>query len=263
VKVFAVSMVRDEADIIEYTVSHLLAHGIEKVLISDHFSVDGTREILEGMPSVVVGRYGDKAYNQAEEINRLIGVARESGADVVIPFDADELFITKDDRMLVDVISNIPDGIDSLQVGVVNHISTYLDNKDELNPFLRMNRRLKDKTWSWEKVIVRATPDMKVVMGNHKALVGERVSTDSIEVRHFPYRSVGQLVTKIKNGSESLGKTDLPETTGSHWRSLGLMLNQYGEGSLERYYNSNLFANESRIDHTVEDPAPYMEFAKI
>jgi glycosyltransferase involved in cell wall biosynthesis len=262
VRIAAVSMVRDEEDIIGYTVRHLLAQGIEQIFISDHLSTDRTVEILKGLP-VTLCAYGEDAYNQAEEMNRLTEVARQAGAKIIIPFDADELFVTKDGRKLVDVLKNIPDNIDSLQVKVVNHIATFMDDEGEPNPFLRIRRRLKDTAWSWEKVIVMAIPGMKITMGNHKALVGDRAFTDSIEVRHFPYRSHKQFIRKIKNGSAALGKTTYPETTGSHWRSLGLMLNQYGEGSLQRYYENNLFANESRIADTVEDPAPYTELANV
>ena len=45
----AVTMVRDEADIIETTVRHMLTQ-VDVVIVADNRSVDGTREIVEQLP---------------------------------------------------------------------------------------------------------------------------------------------------------------------------------------------------------------------
>ena len=48
----AVTMVRDEADIIETTVRHMLTQ-VDVVIVADNRSVDGTREILDSLPGAL------------------------------------------------------------------------------------------------------------------------------------------------------------------------------------------------------------------
>lgn len=43
--------------------------------------------------------------------------------------------------------------------------------------------------------------------------------TSGLHVRHFSWRTVEQYVRKIRNGELAYAATDLPETTGRHWRA--------------------------------------------
>jgi glycosyltransferase involved in cell wall biosynthesis len=263
VKLVAVAIVRDEADVIEYTIKHLLAHGIEQILVSDHLSEDGTSDILIDLSKkypVHYTAYTSEGFYQADETNRLIELAKTYyGADIVIPFDADELFVTSDNRRLLDLLVNVPDEIDVIQASVVNHIATCVDDYSELNPFIRMKRHPINNEWPWPKVIVRPIQGMRVSAGNHRALSGNAASTNQIEVRHYPYRSEEQFIKKIRNGYDGLSKTGLPHKIGSAIRDLGLMLKEEGEDSVLRFYRDNLFADETKLDQTVEDPANYKE----
>src|SRR5690348_11150571 len=89
-------MVRDEEDVIEGVVRHLLAEGVDHVLVADNLSSDGTRAILDGLAAghpVTVVDDPDPAYRQAEKMTALARRAGAAGADWVIPFDADELWV--------------------------------------------------------------------------------------------------------------------------------------------------------------------------
>jgi len=103
----AVTMVRDEADIVEATVRHMLTQ-VDVVIVADNRSVDGTREILEGLPVHLLND-PERGYYQSEKMARLAHMARvEHGADWVVPFDADEWWYSPHGR-----IGDVLEGIDA------------------------------------------------------------------------------------------------------------------------------------------------------
>jgi hypothetical protein len=67
------------------------------------------------------------------------------------------------------------------------------------------------------------TENLRIHMGNHGADFGfkPRALTGRLMIRHFPYRSVEQFIAKARIGSLALALTDLPESTGAHWREHG------------------------------------------
>jgi hypothetical protein len=70
--VVGVSMVRDEADIIEATVRHMLAN-VDHVLVADNGSVDETRGILRALAAEHPGRLvvvddDEPAYMQSDKM---------------------------------------------------------------------------------------------------------------------------------------------------------------------------------------------------
>ena len=87
-------MVRDEADIIAAMLEHHLAHGIDRILVTDNGSVDGTREILAEYARVApVTVFDDPEHRkqQAEVVTRMARLAAtEHGAHWVVNGDADE-----------------------------------------------------------------------------------------------------------------------------------------------------------------------------
>src|ERR1700709_2012931 len=94
-RLVAVSIVKNEADIIEAFVRHTHAW-VDHHLIFDHDSTDGTRQILgvlksEGLP---ISLFTDDALGNLQQFrsNYLTRIAVEDhGADWVLPLDADEI----------------------------------------------------------------------------------------------------------------------------------------------------------------------------
>ena len=89
-EVWGVAMVRDELDVIGTTLDHLLSQGVDRVLVADTGSVDGTRELLEERARdddrVLVGVDPIVAYYQAEKMTWLAHRAWRAG---VFPNAAD------------------------------------------------------------------------------------------------------------------------------------------------------------------------------
>ena len=96
-RVISISMVKNEADVIESFVRHTISF-VDQMLIADHSSTDKTPEILrqlqaEGLP-LTVRRVYAAGYVQVETMNALLRkAAMEERADIVLPLDADEFLI--------------------------------------------------------------------------------------------------------------------------------------------------------------------------
>lgn len=217
--VWAVAMVRDEADMIETVVRHLLAQGVARVVVADNLSTDGTHEILQRLAlthpvTVLVDRVVE--YYQAEKMTILARGAARAGAEWVIPFDADEIWLSPTGT-LADWLAQCDAAV--VQAPMFNHVPTPGDDADEPDPARRLRWR-KTEANRLHKVAFRAHRRARLAYGNHGvARAGRR--TSGLEVRHFPYRSEEQFVRKLRQGSDALFASDLSDQVGKHWRGLG------------------------------------------
>lgn len=217
--IVAVTMVRDEADIIGHTLEHLFYEGVDHIIVADNRSTDDTRNILEAFAAtypVTVLDDPEVAYYQADKMTRLAHMAHGMGTDWVLPFDADELWYSPHGR-LSDVLADCPAQI--LKATEYKHWPTP-DDSDDANPFTRMEWR-ETKPLHLSKVVFRSHPDAELHMGNHDIeLDGERMS-GVLEMRHFAYRTFDQFCRKVRNGREAYEATNLHGAYGTHWRKMG------------------------------------------
>lgn len=227
----AVTMVKDEADIIVHTILHLLAQGVDRVIVADNLSTDATPELLEALARVypvTVLQDDEPGYYQAEKMTRLAHLAWSEGAEWIVPFDADEFWcdlslLRTTDAQVVEAIT--------------------FDHRP-VEPFPSRWRALIPKRLP--KVAFRPAPGFELHMGNHDVtLEGKRVR--GMSIREFQYRSYAQFVRKVKNGKRAYDATDLKDIYGAHWRILGALDD---EGLRE------VWAELSNKTELVCDPAP-------
>jgi len=218
----AVTMVRDEQDIIGYTLTHLLAEGVDHIIVADNQSTDQTRPILEALADghpVTVLDDPEQGYYQAKKMTRLAHMAYGMGATWVLPFDADELWYSPA-GLLADVLWGCQ--ADVIQATEHKHWPTHHDPPDVPNPFLAMPYREQTPN-RLAKVVFRAHPQAALHMGNHDVeRPGERMG-GLLEMRHFPYRSFPQFAHKVKVGREAYEATNLHTGYGTHWRTMGAL----------------------------------------
>ncbi len=207
-KLFAVTMVKDEADFIEYSIRHMLTH-VDSLIVADNMSTDGTLEILarlwlEFPERMLVEIDKEVGYYQASKMSRLIDMAIDRGADWVIPFDADELWVAESGEFR-DAFKN---DAEALRIPVRDH--------GPLPP-------------TPSKVAVRGIEGIRVTQGNHGATLRglpARTIESSLVIHHFPYRSQEQYERKIRNGVAAYAATNLPSKLGSHWKQYAERLNE-------------------------------------
>lgn len=263
--VTAISMFKDEADIAEASVRHMLGQ-VDRVMIADNGSTDGTREILRGLFEESHGKLtvmddDQIGYYQSQKMSTLAEGARVAGADWIVPFDADELWTGKRGTVK-STLERVPNWILCAHASLYDHVATGRDNGAE-NPFQRIRWRRRNPI-PLPKVAFRAVKGAVVHQGNHgvtlprhdvPAYVGHLLG-----VRHFPYRSPEQFIRKVRNGAAAYAATDLPEEVGQHWRGYGRMSD---EDLIEHYHkwfyrsepDQDIVIDGEKQPPLVEDPA--------
>lgn len=249
--VWGVSMVRDEADVVGYTIEHLLAEGLDHVIVADNMSTDGTYELLREMSAtlpITVVRDRLPAFHQAHKISRLARIAAAGGADWIVPFDADELWCA-DGGSLVDVLRTSRESV--LDAPMFNQVPSNDDDPGQPNPYRRITQRCVEPL-VMGKVAFRAHRLAYVADGNHAVQIPgvslhRRPNVDTpLSIRHVPFRTPDQVARKVHQGTEASSHPGVPETTSIHWRALSTR----DVDQIVEYY--------LRLDQQlVHDPAPF------
>ncbi|WP_072314205.1 glycosyltransferase family 2 protein [Agrococcus sp. Marseille-P2731] len=210
-------MVRDEADILAAFLEHHLAQGVDRILVTDNGSVDGTREILAEYAAVAPVTVFDDLEHSKQQSRVVTAMARlaatEHGADWVINGDADEFLRPVDPgRTLAEVFDELPRSLGSFFVPVVNMVGplaragsgirrlTYRDQRSEEQ--LRAAGLIAHPT---PNAVHVGDPEVEVAQGNHRVSIeqrGEVPAELALEVLHLPWRSMAQVERKTRNMGE-------------------------------------------------------------
>jgi len=233
VKLWAVAMVRNEADIIEAFVRHNLAF-LDGLAVLDHRSTDGTRGILqrlkaEGLPLILV-ESRETGFFQGSEITRICSEAfRRTDADFIFALDADEFIRTASRHAAEDALAGIPPGAHGRHRWY-SYVPEAFDR-----PFgphcLRL--RLREERVARYKLLIRRgfveTGDYMVTEGNHwisdlrtgQAAPHEHLAPERLGLAHCPVRSREQLESKVRLGFQALLEAGpLNGAMAYHWRDL-------------------------------------------
>ena len=208
-------MVRNEADLVEPWVRHNLAF-LDGMAIIDHGSIDGTLDILkhlaaERAPLILVD---GKAPGYLQE-QMTTALAREvftrTGADFVIPLDADEFLKTPSREALRRALAAIPARMHGL-LHWLTYVPDYARPAADIVALLRGARRLAVERHPYHQALVgrHLTDDPAAMLanGNHyvaRELHGRsedapphaRVRAEHAAIAHVPIRSADQLVAKV------------------------------------------------------------------
>jgi hypothetical protein len=244
-KVVMTLLVRDEADIVDAQLAFHLNAGVDFVIVTDHGSKDGTREILDAYARLGVLRVIDEQgaeRRQGEWVTRMARLAAtDLGADWVINSDADEFWWPRGGD-LKEVLEVVPD-----RYGIVQAFwrpfpprpgdGFFADRMTvRLSPLAPINDPLSPYRPS-VKVAHRADPAVKVGYGNHAVEAPTLVPLRGwypIELLHFPLRALSQYDRKLAS-ARSAGAGDVREFgAGYHRKAYGA----YRRGELAKYVES-------------------------
>ena len=230
----AISMVRDEKDIISYTLDHMLKSA-DRAIILDNGSVDGTREIIEDYSDrVKLVIDSNHEYYQSTMMTHLAYLAGEMGAEWIFPFDADEAWTIHDDWL---------EDADIINMSSHVYVPHKDDDNNEINPLKRINHRT-SAAEPLPKVAFRYHPDVRLHMGNHGVDTPFNRHKFVQGMRHYQYRSYEQLKRKVRQGTQAVEATVLPTSTCMHWRNLAVL----SDLELESWWNSYVSQPEMVYD---------------
>lgn len=264
----AVMMVKDERDVIEATIRHAVAEGVELLLILDNLSTDGTSVIIEDLASELhadctIRRTVDReiAYYQSRKVSVAArAAARKHRADWILPLDADELWCAPAGT-LADWLSTHDAATNVLTADLVTHYSTDLDDPTETNPVARLTWRTTTIA-PLPKVMFRAAPGATIAQGAHRVTLGggrnsEGLGGTGLMVRHYPYRSLTQFARKVENGARAYAAArTLHPGMGDHWRGYGAILANEGLDGLRAVYEQHFHFPDPVASGLIQDPAP-------
>jgi glycosyltransferase involved in cell wall biosynthesis len=273
VTVCACLLVKDEEDIIEHTVRHLLSQ-VDPVMVVDNLSTDSTREILErvggdvrkpGVGTLDVWDDPEVGYYQADKMTAFAQRAHAEGYDWFVPCDADEYWYSPFGR-IADVIAEVEEREPLavfLRTRMLNHVVTPLDPADEPDPFRRICYRLLAED-PMPKIACRTGPHLRIGMGNHEAWNvaavhsnGQTVIDGQLVIHHFPWRSEEQFLRKITNGVRAYAAApEIDGSYGAHWRQFGMPEDQWFKKRVRAWYRKNGYlAEPSSSPAVIYDPA--------
>lgn len=241
-------MVKDEADILPTMIRHLLAEGVDHLIIADNNSTDGTTEhlhdfIAHGAPLTYV-HDPEIGYRQSEKMTRLAHMAGAMGADWVLPVDADELWFSPHGR-LCDVLATAREPVQWVEG--YYHIPHPDDDATETDPVRRMRHRRQGRDCPQSKVCFRYHPEVWIYPGNHDVTRPGARGLGNVAFREFQYRSFEHFCRKLRNGKIAYDAApELSVDLGIHWRRMGGMTDE----ELAREWDAYLQTP------TVYDPAP-------
>ncbi len=157
-RLVAVSIVKDEADIIEPFVRHTLGW-VDQHLIFDHDSTDGTREILcalqaEGLPITLFtdGALGNLQQSRSNRLTTLAAQAQE--ADWILPLDADEFIAGPSRSALEKYLAGLTTD-QAASLPLLNYFPTTDDDPTIGNPVLRLRHCQKTQSLTRKIMVPR------------------------------------------------------------------------------------------------------------
>lgn len=257
-QVWGVCMCKDEADVIEPVVRQLFAQGIDGCLVADNMSTDNTRAILIRLSrefSLTVLQDAEVRYLQSQKMTNLANAAHALGAEWIIPFDADEMFVSEG-APVAEQLRRRRDSLDVLSIRMKNYVATAKDNPSDPNPLTREQWRQPGFN-RLNKVVVRWQAGMTLAPGNH--LVGmnghnlQSSEPASITICHFQNRSPEHFIRKIRNEAKAYANAGLPEGVG-YWHKFGHLT----DSEIRAWWRKDYFVADPAAAGLVHEPAPYL-----
>lgn len=182
-KIIGIASVKQEREILPYTVAHMFRQGVDELLITHPPGDDSLADV--SVDNVLAG-YCAEPFDQAFEMTRLAHMAKARLADWIVPFDADEFWCAVDDVSLRDVLADATD-YDAYYAPMYLHVTP--EERAQCPKPL-------------PKVCFRPAETMEVAWGQHTVSGTLNPCGGRLIVRELQYRSWDHFLAKIARARE-------------------------------------------------------------
>lgn len=199
-----VMCVLDEADIVGDCIEHHLAEGVDRIYAAVGPCVDHTLEILRSYSEVRTISYDDQIFDQRAWINRMAAWAGTGdGAEWVVPFDADEFWVSGCQTKLADYLAAEP-------LSTTRVVFEWRHHRDWFHTFDEDEEKLPKVAFRWSQ---HAT----IGIGNHTVSGAPgRYIQDGAVAHHLRFRSFTQFARKARRACERLPPEEQAQGFGWH-----------------------------------------------
>lgn len=236
IKLAAVSMIRNECDILELFI-RINSRIFDAIYIIDHLSSDGTPLIISelkkaGFP-VGYCHLNSSEFNQGEIVTGLVRQLAELNLyDYIMPLDADEFLLVDSKSALEKVLK---DSLAGNEFGLIPW-KTFCPIADHYyhveSPLYDLFRARTEEPEQYYKVIIgnAYAKNCKVSLGSHSAsneATNCQPLTLPLTLAHVPIRSVNQMINKVILGSHAFRHTSkrVPGQ-GFHWDLMAKLIRE-------------------------------------
>ena len=273
--IWVVGTTRNEVDLVRVNVEYHRAQGVDRFLLLDNGSTDGTTDVLQDLARTFPLEWAPYRgpFHQHVLLTRLAREAVSRGADWVIPVDADE-FWSAPGGTLREALSSAPAG--KIQVPIINFVQHRGRRQTTPDALLGMTRRVSEPIGPAERAeefveseqiayvehvyqhkwISSASSSLRIDWGNHIVDGSGDVVTGAgrIVCLHAPLRSFEVLQAKIDAGRPSEEVKDYFDMAWHlrRWRRMSW------ENRLEEEWHANSYDDDGALDvHGVCHPLTF------
>lgn len=239
-RIFSISMVKNEMDIIESFVRYN-SNIFDGMIILDNGSSDETLIILDHLKKekfpIFVFEDDDVEFDKIAKMTFLLKKAvEEFNADIIVPLDADEFIISSHKGNPRKYLEDI--GPESYHLALWKTYVPYLGNKENEDFIPARITYCRDE--NIEKLCVLANSkviiprnmlesyNVKIGRGSHRLIYNskynnkiKRIHNDHLRVAHFPIRSIEQTISKISVGwINALSSIERKKIHSLHWQKI-------------------------------------------
>ena len=257
--VFGIMAVRNEADLVEINLRYHLSLGLERILVIDNGSTDGTQSVLSRLSkefAEITWRPDDGQFHQSQMMTALAREAYFLGAQWVMPIDADE-FWWCEGTTLAKLLAETAAG--ALRVTVINFIQRRQQRvnapwalhyatmrvAEPVGSSAQSEQLVEERRIAYvqapcpDKWLTRASASLTIAAGSHivEGFAGARDDCGRLTIMHVPLRSMSTLKSKAEQGRRVV---EAGFTPGDAWHvRRWWRLEQ--EGELEREWRANSY----------------------